>query len=358
MIMARTNKRKDMDAPEVEDPPDKQPKTNNEPKPTNHTNPLATEKPPSTPYYATVYKLESGRFMTFKSKDVAKAYWEENAEVIKDTQDFNTKTEYDSYMLIAKTTRQASTTNVKTERMSPEEQKALARITSHRQNNSKTKSINVRFKTTTFSNAVVVFIEARDQYGCHLWTFKPTDIIPTLQAYSADAIVKTSNTHTKQLINNMDYMERRDLTKGDNIPEKNNKGYAQHVIYTYFNLPETSNNTKETELAYITKELTASIHEIKAMLATNLFCNVLRECIKQYSTKLEEMTFNPDKGIGFQTFLNQANVGVTEIKSFTDHIIRDKVPILRRILSDNDRTEPKYAPTPFAPNFNLPKTDS
>lgn len=317
----------------------------------------------------TVFKLDSGKEILFSNASHADEYEDENADIITETITFDTEQGYQEYKTSSKETSPVSATTIKTESLTSDERLALARIKKHRQAHAPSKSITLHYKTTKFSRACALALEVRDVYGKPQWNFKAKDHMAILQSYCSDPMSNVSGQHTMEIIDNLHCVERRNLEKGENDPDKK-KGYMNYKLISYFIIPDDPTiTTMEEEETYIKDYLQSFGKELKRIMASNLYTSALREMVSGYSKKLEKLTFEPDKGPSLQAFIQQCTVVVEPIKTYTDHIIKDKVSVLRCFLSDHDDSIPKYIPdeaitnvsneqnnngASFSPNFHPP----
>ena len=185
------------------------------------------------------------------------------------------------------------------------------------------------------------------------WYFKARDFSQTIKAYAADSSTTINGQHTMELIDNFEYTERRDLEKSDNTPHKR-KGFLNYKAYTHFVLPVADFGSVHQETEYIVSTLTFFGSEIRRILSSRLFCATLRQCVHAYSPSLEQLTFAPTKGLDFPSFMRQCSVVVRPLSNYTDHIIRDRIPVLRNVLALHDETSPKYSLIPDADLLNVP----
>jgi hypothetical protein len=304
-----------------------------------------------------VYVLEHGKHIKFDRPEIAEAYKHENSDSIVDTIEFPTTTSYLEYKKQTGTDMPTPVRQVKKEKLTPEEERALARITKYREEHAPTKTINVIWKTTSFSRAVLVFIEIRDQNGKHYWCFKARDFVETMKAFAADKTTKLNGLHTKQLIENLHFAERRNPDKGENSADTV-KGYTNYQAYTHFVLRELNNagiTNSEQETEHITNILKYFGSELKRIMSSNLYIASLRDCVSKYSKLLDSKMFEPQKGVDYQTFMQQCTVLVKPMVNLTDHVIRDRLNVLRGILALHDTPEPKYG---LIPDEDLPPEEA
>ena len=271
-----------------------------------------------TPPYCYVHVLERGKNRVFRSEKLSNAYKDKNADSIKDTMTFLTKADFDAFNANMKKDQDNLSSN-QSNTLTAEEHKALARINQKRQLRIPTKSLHIRYKTTSFSNAVIVLWELRDHEGKKLWHWKPRDIIPTLQAFQDDTHTSIASNKANELITNMAQIEKRNLEKGENAVLKTKKGYGEHYIYTYFilDLPDEG-WTVQAKNQSIHNVLTHFGSELKRIMSSNLFLAAYRDCVGAYSKVLGRMIFEPEKGVGFRSFIQQTTINVGIINDYTD----------------------------------------
>lgn len=296
----------------------------------------------------TVFILHNGKEMKFDIKRNADLYEQENPEMIRDIIPFDTETAYKTYQ--SQKSESFCEHYMKDNDLNEEEKKALARIKQHQRENAPYRTISIHYTTTTFSKAVVLIFDILDTYKKPQWNFKARDFVQTMQAYAFDTSTDIAGRHTMEIIRNLKTTERRDLNaKNDNKSDKK-RGYVNYKTYSHFILPsknvfEIACENQETE--YIQTVLMQFGEEMKRIMQSKLYVASLRQHVASYSKKLERLTFEPVKGPTLHQAVGQCKVLVEPIISFTDFIIRDRVPLLRNILADNDDVKPKYESPPL-----------
>jgi hypothetical protein len=290
----------------------------------------------------TVFRLENGKVMEFNNIKHADAYEQDNADIIAETLTFDTNQAYEEFKISATNTSPVARATVKEESLSEHEKSILAKMRQHRIKNAPTKSINISYKTTRFSRACVLFIEVKDQWGKPQWYWKAGDNKPILQAFVANNPTNVSCTETVQIVENLTTLERRNLELNENKPEKR-KGYANYKLASKFTIvAPVSVTTMAEEDIFIKNKLQAVGRDLKNIMSSNVYMTALREVVHGYSPLLEKNMWMPEKGVSIQVFIQQCNIVVEPIKAYTDHIVVDRVSIIRNMLSDQDESTPKY----------------
>ena len=124
--------------------------------------------------------------------------------------------------------------------------------------------ITLHYKPTPFSSACGVILDVVDYNGNTQWNFKASDHRENLLAY-IECVDDITGTYTKQLIQNLKLVERKDLTKsGENAPLKNKGGYNVCKMMTYLLLPENDPalDSEDSEKDHIERELHAFAIEL------------------------------------------------------------------------------------------------
>ena len=289
----------------------------------------------------TLYILNNDKHMLFKNPAHADLYLKDNSDVIKTTHHFPSLKAYADFKKQAPATPQ-NTAVVKVEGLSPAEEQAALRINRRRVENAPTSAIACYWHTTAFSRACLVVFDVLDQNGRSQWYYKPRDFVDTLQAYSLDESVTLNGTHTQEIVKNFQTTERRDLEKSDNTIHKGKGGYTNYKAYSYFLLPVGNFSCEMEESEYIGSTLSFFGDEMKRVLSSPLYCSALRACTAAYSDRLEKHLFEPTKGLDWKSFIQHCNIVVRPFGTYTDHVIRDRIPLLRNVLALHDEPEPKY----------------
>lgn len=323
----------------------------------------ATHQPPAvTPgdsrsprgSYCTYFVMEGGGTHHVKTARHADLYEHEYRDTIKEIIPFDT---LDAFTSFSQQTIKPSNVVVKMEDLNTDEMAFVAQVKRRRLANAPTRSIRTSYKTSSFSTAVVLFIDILDQYGKPMWYVKARDFVETMKAFVDTSESPVVGTHTLEILNNMEYVERRNREKGDNVPDKV-KGFMNYKTYSHFVLPLQSQNitSQKIEDDYIVHQLTHFGQELKRLMASNTYTACLRNTVAGYSEKLEQLTFAPVKGYPYQTFIQMCDVAVAPIVSYTDHVIKDRVGNLHKILHDHNQHAPKYDDDlsndlPYPPNM-------
>jgi hypothetical protein len=291
----------------------------------------------------TIFKLENGKEMVFQNTVHADAYEDENPDIIKETITFDNEAAFREYKAATLANSPVASIPVKTEQLSNDEQKMLAKIRQHRVQHAPSRLINVLFKNTRFSRACVVLFDVKDEHGKPQWNFKAKDNIGVLKAY-ADNNPASAGSITKEIINNFVMVERRDLEQSEDTILKVKK-YNQYILASYFVIPNNAAlSTMEEETTYISETLLSVGREIKTIMSTNLYTAALKEVVMGYSENLAKHTFSPEQPgkIPLQQFIQQCPVFSAPIRNYTDYIPKSKVYILRNMLALYDEPIPKY----------------
>ena len=288
----------------------------------------------------TLFVLTTGKHAMFQSTAIADRYASENGDAIVATHTFPSlaacqkfKTEFTQKPKQEKTNNHSHA--------SLEDQAAIERINRRRIANAPSKTLMFLYKTSSFSTACIFFMRVLDQSGAPQWYYKQKDHTHTLKAYAEDVSTKINGNQTMAMIQNMDYTERRDLEKGENIIMKT-KGYVQYEQFSHFIIPVTDFKNEEQEKAYIEETLTFFGNEMKRIMTTTLYLGALRECTQSYAPTLVKHLFGEVPGIPFRQFIHDCRVVVRPLREYTDVIIKDRVFFVRNILLENDNSKPKY----------------
>lgn len=285
--------------------------------------------------------MTTGKELKFTSKVYANAYEEENSDMIADTLIFDTESEYKQHQANGTSDNPGETTTG--EILSPNDKKALARLKRYRLEHCPTRSISTLYKTSVFSDAIPLVFDVLDISGNTFWIFKEADFHANMQAFVNESGIPVQGKHTKEIMNNMVLLERRDKEKGDNDILKNKAGYVQYKAVSYFILPRNPEiNTMELEEKYIEEQLLKFGNDMKKFMTSPLYNASLKEHINSYAPNWAKLVFSPQKGPSLTDFVKACSVTVGKIKDYTDHIIKDKVPVLRGMIAMHDNPIPKY----------------
>ena len=282
--------------------------------------------------------------MKFDNAQHAIAYKKENSDNITDCHAFNSEEDYNDFTSKQGTVAPvAAVDGVINNALSPEQNSTLLRMKRWRIENTPTRCFSIHFKNTTFSKAVVLFMDVLDYKGVTQYTFKADDFKACMSAYVNDHFYQPTAVHTKEIINNIEIIERRDKEKGENDIDKNAKGYIQYKIASFFLMPTLPEiNSMDLEEDYIRTALQNFGKEMISIMSTNLYNIALKEHISSYSLPWAGLVCTPTKGPSLQEFIRSCSVTVHPLKNYTDFIISDKTHIVRGMLARHDQPIPKY----------------
>ena len=274
--------------------------------------------PPPVGPYCTVMILETGKVLTFTDQRRCRIYKEENSDSIQDTIDFLTKEDHDNYKKQDATP--VSHAKVTDEQFSELEKQALARIKKQISTFTPTSHFLIRYKTTSFSRAVLFLFEPRNAQSDKLWHWKPVDIVPTIKAVIGDSITTVSNGMTRYIFENMDHADKRDLEKSESSVLKSKAGYNETIIYSHFKLPLANGATwtRKEEQELINQVLTTFAQEAKRIMASAIFCEAYKSTVGKYSEKMAPAIFTPKKGASFPKFIQGCDADIAPLNQFTD----------------------------------------
>ena len=288
----------------------------------------------------TLFALSTGKHIVFRSSQVADKYAAENGDAIVATHTFPSLAACQRFQndctVVPKVEGDGSQ-----QQTTLDEQAAIERINRRRIANAPSKSIMFLYKVTSFSRACVFFMRVLDQHGAPQWYYKQKDHTHTLKAYADDVSTVINGDQTKAMIDNMDYTERRDLEKADNVAKKV-KNYVQYEQFSYFLLPVDDFKDDKQEAEYVEQTLTFFGNQIKQIMTSTLYLGALKECTASYAPSLVKHLFGEGKGISFKQFIQECRVVVRPLREYTDVIPRDKVCFVRNILLEHDQSAPKY----------------
>ena len=298
--------------------------------------------------YCTLFVYDGGQQKRITKPATAKRFEAEYGDSIENKLAFDTQQEFNLHQQASNDVPDRFAPEIKIEGMSSGDQALIAKIKRRRLQDTPTRSINMFWKTTGFTAAVIILLEIRDPQGKHAWFFKARDFVDTIKACVREGAIAIHGTHTREIIMNLEYMQRRDALKGENAVAHSKKGSNKYELYnpiSHFVLPlgRMSFANSAEEQAYILNALNATGTELKAILSSDLYNACLKDTILSYSEKLAEAAFSTAKGPNIQGFMTQAVVKIKPVVNFTDHVIKDRVPYLRRIMSRHDVDE-KYGP--------------
>ena len=276
----------------------------------------------------------------FRSPVVAEKYASENGDAIVATHKFPTLAACQRFQNDCNVAPKVEGKDSQ-QKTTLDEQAAIERINRRRIANAPSKSIMFLYKVTSFSRACIFFMRVLDQHGAPQWYYKQKDHTHTLKAYAEDVSTVINGEQTMAMIENMDYTERRDLEKADNVTKKV-KNYVQYEQFSYFILPVEDFKDKKQEADYIEQTLTFFGNQIKQIMTSTLYLGALKECTASYAPTLVKHLFGEEKGISFKQFIQDCRVEVRPLREYTDVIPRDKVWYVRNILLEHDQSVPKY----------------
>ena len=295
--------------------------------------------------HCTVFKLSTGNAITFLNSVHADAYEGENSDVIVETLPFDTADEHKAYQATVNTARpRPLPVSAGSGSLSAADQAALTRMEQRRNQRSPQRCFSCAYKHTLFSRAVPFFWDILDHKGVQVWNTKLLDYKALLPICADDDSVHFSGRHTKQIMQNMQGIEKRDLEKGPTEPLKSKTGYTIHKIVSYFTIPDNvpEIQSMEMEKQCIESTLKTLTSDLITHLTSPVFHALYRKHTESSSEKYRAIIFSPTRGLNFAANIKTCVAVIKPILSYSEHTIVDRFSIIRNILASHDQAEPKY----------------
>ena len=311
---------------------------------TNHVTPSKSDKDQAKTKPFSLVVLNNGRQLPFTSLSYASIYEKTNATVISTIHRFHTEEEMVKFQSKMKSETKPEAKRGIDSVLSPEQKESLARMKRIKTTRHPHKAITLHYKTTPFSSACGVILDVVDYNGNTQWNFKASDHRENLLAY-IECVDDVTGTYTKQLIQNLKLVERKDLTKaGENAPLKNKGGYNVCKMMTYFLLPENDPalDSEDSEKDHIERELHAFATELQNILTSTLYNEAMKDHVSNYSTKFLDTLYSPKKGPTLPDFIKSCSIMVQPLKDISQHIIKTRENEFEDILHRYDNPIPKF----------------
>ena len=319
-------------------------------------------KPPAAKKAATkawtAFLLTNKKISIIKGVKKAKAYEEENSEMIDEKMDFALKSEATDWSKMREMQIKRLEPEVSEDPVEPtgpalnlDEQTKLDKVLRDIDAKRPSDKIEIFFRTSTTSKAVSIIVRFFNLQGRGVWNIKPDAVSLALSNFGK--VFKQEDKTVEQALLNLTYGRMRDLTGDPNKvatktwtspTNQSERSFDTYVVMTHFILPDLDQlPTKDSESMFIDKTCKALGITILYILKQDTFAKCYQHAIKN-DRVWSAVTGQSGKGEGksYIDFAKNAKVVVTLCPNFNTHVVKADAAKLCTILYDNNYDTPKY----------------
>lgn len=311
-------------------------------------NPYKKEKAQPGELKYAAYVLNNGKVETISRLAEIEEFEEENSYIIVDKERFSSKIDMDAWVKSKEKRAASPDSSVQngqtTRKMTPEERKRLNKALIEIEHKRPSNRVELFYKTSSKSKAVVVVPRFLDEEGKDMWCVKGEHISVALGAYVGE--FKQQFDVVDYALKNLKAGRMRDPSGDGNkvfakrwtSPTTNkSRDFEVFLCWTHFILPDTI-RTQDQEDEYIEntcREIGASMIEI---MKTEFFA----KCLEGATNKEAMWRAISRPGIGYLSFLQNAKVLVTKAENLNKHLVRDDATTLVGLLYNHNQSNRKY----------------
>lgn len=294
------------------------------------------------------YLLNNGKVETIARLAEIEEFEEENSYIIVEKERFSSKIDMDAWVTSREKRATSPGSSVKngqtTRKMTPEERKRLNKALIEIEHKRPSNRVELFYKTSSKSNAVVVVPRFLDEEGKDMWCIKGEHVGVALNAYVGEFrqqfdIVDYALKHLKSgRMRDPSGDGNKVFTKKWTSPTTNkSRDFEVYLSWTHFLLPDTI-RTQEQEDQFIE----STCREIGTTMIEIMKTEFFAKCLEGATNKENMWRAISRPGIGYLSFLQGAKVIVTKAENLNKHLVREDATTLVGLLYDHNRSAKKY----------------
>jgi len=300
-----------------------------------------------------LFVLENGNHKYFDDANEADEFYADMGMIVTDKKSFATKKAFEESKKALKKHKVGSPVAKKGgvgspiagATLSPSEQASVEKIKLRMEQNKPTNRLELHWKTTPRSSAVVVVLRTKDISGKDMWCAKPKHLIETMPVYAQD--FPDRNDVVQAALLNLKEVKMRDPSGGPevamaNVLDRNGKKitYYDHVAFTSFPIPYKDLESTMGETAYIEDVCTQLGEALKKMQISPTYQMCLEAAVP---TKFWNAMTKPSNGQSFVEFLKDCKIKVHQMQNINTHVVLEDAKTLTGVLWDHMLDDRKYS---------------